>query len=295
MCHVARLTQALLPGALRGGSETAVDFVRDVLCWGERKGDEECWSKSKVGGLESGSSTEGHRFEPVSSSRCLLERPSDSGRITTDSANLLQRTRGLKSAHSLPAFYKHLLKPFDETFDATVLSSFESIGVEATIATLEAAQSKLPAASESLVLNWDSDDVDFLLKSSGVLDKRSKEWQTWNWGVIRTIVSGPFRTGTSKLLHGSKFLKRVTGFYSKRLPGLAVGEEPELCLEVGGELIAALLETDEGCAYLSGRGSKNSKQECLVRNPPFFSCHPARIFVPRSRRKTVLRLLVERE
>jgi hypothetical protein len=288
---VARLADALLPRALRGGSETALDFVKDVLCRRER--DDGCWSESKVGGLGSGPSTEGHRLEqkPVSSSRCLL----DCGRMNPDSANLLQRTRGLESAHSLPAFYKQPLSPFDETFDTTVFSSFEYIGVEATIATLEATQSKLP--SESLIRNWDSDDFDFLLKSSGVLDKRSKEWQTWNWGVIRTIVSGPFRTGTSKLLHGSKFLKRVTGFYAKRLPGLAVGEEPELCLEVGGELIAALLVTDEGCTYLSGRGSKNSKQECLVRNPSFFSCHPARtrIFRSMTRTSTILNPLAENQ
>lgn len=259
-----KLSTALVPRALRGGAETAVDFVGDVI---SRTGtgllspeltDKELPKEISLRLLETGprSVNEKASSRPGSKFSTLVLKTEEG----YDSR--MQKTRGLRSAHSLSAHYRPPMKPFDEAFETASFSGLEGIGVEATISTLES--TRLPSPAGIPVPEWDAEDRETLLKASGVVDKRSKEWLTWDWDVIRTIVSGPLRTGPGKFFHGTKFLKRLTGFFAKRLPGLSPGDEPGRCLDVGRELVAALLETDDGCAFLSGRGSKKSKQECLV-------------------------------
>ncbi|GAQ84527.1 rapamycin-insensitive companion of mTOR [Klebsormidium nitens] len=264
LCHVERLSAALLPSVLRESSETAVDFVGDVISQTEaglgksKSTQKRIADETSLLWLETFSSSK----ESMTSSRPILGH-SDSGRHSADGyRNLLQKTRGLRSAHSLPAQYRLPTKPLDDASETASFSGLDSIGVKATISTLDSTRLTPPAGFT--VPEWDAEDRETLMRASGVVEKRSKEWLKWDWDVIRTIVSGPLRNGPGKFSHGSKFLKRLTGFFAKRLPGLSPGEEPGRCLDVGRELVAALLETDEGCAYLSGRGSKKSKQECLL-------------------------------
>jgi len=95
-----------------------------------------------------------------------------------------------------------------------------------------------------------------MLKSTGVLDARSLEWQdTWDWGAIVAFLEGPLRrvkgATEATLRLGPKFLKRLAGFFAKRACSVPLlSEATPLVLRAALAFGSAVTRSPEGVAFL---------------------------------------------
>lgn len=117
------------------------------------------------------------------------------------------------------------------------------------------------------------DDATFrqLLVDSHVLS--SSNYAKWNWDIILRVIEGPLTSGKrlEEAIKASKFIKRIMSFYRPfkyRFSEVKSTRNTQKYVRVGCSLMHTLLQSPEGCKYLSDNKLLRQIAECLAQCDP---------------------------
>ncbi|KAL0473922.1 Rapamycin-insensitive companion of mTOR, N-term domain-containing protein [Neurospora intermedia] len=117
------------------------------------------------------------------------------------------------------------------------------------------------------------DDATFrqLLVDSHALS--SSNYAKWNWDIILRVIEGPLTSGKrlEEAIKASKFIKRIMSFYRPfkyRFSEVKSTRNTQKYVRVGCSLMHTLLQSPEGCKYLSDNKLLRQIAECLAQCDP---------------------------